>query len=197
MMALRADQDATHDLLDAWRGMQQLHQTIASQTSRRATASGSDAEAILREQVQTIATLRARHLAARATAALARTEQSAVGGRAPSNAGRQRARELAEEALALSPESPDAHAVLGDLLIDALDPERAETEFRQALNGPGLEHQPNKTRRGTSTARQVHRGRDRAARGATTRAGGGARAQRARTGAAGREKSGGIRGGVS
>ena len=41
MMALRTDQDATHDLIDAWRGMQQLHQTIASQTSRRATASVS------------------------------------------------------------------------------------------------------------------------------------------------------------
>ena len=98
MAALRTDQDASSDLVDAWTGIQQLHQRLADQTRRRASASGEDASEILQEQLQTITALKAKHLAARASAALARTEQSAVGGRAPTSEGRQRARQLVEAA---------------------------------------------------------------------------------------------------
>jgi tetratricopeptide (TPR) repeat protein len=137
MASLRKDEDASYDLVIAWSGMQQLHQRLADQTRRRASLSSSEAGAIVQEQVQTITRLQAKHLAARASAALARTEPSAVGGRAPSSEGRERARQLANAALALAPESPDAHAVMGDILIDASEPEAAEAEYRQALRGNG------------------------------------------------------------
>jgi predicted Zn-dependent protease len=32
----------------------------------------------------------------------------------------------------MSPDSPDAHDVMGDLFLDALEPEAAEAEFRKA-----------------------------------------------------------------
>ena len=136
MAALRTDQDASFDLIEAWTGIQQLHQQVADQTRRRASASGEDASGILREQQQTITALNVKHLAARASAALARTEQSPVGGRAATSEGRERARQLVEAAIALWPDSPDAHAVMGDVMIDALDPEGAEAEFRKALAAP-------------------------------------------------------------
>ena len=42
-----------------------------------------------------------------------------IGGRAPTDEGRERAKQLADAALTLAPDSPDAHEVMGDLLIDA------------------------------------------------------------------------------
>jgi tetratricopeptide (TPR) repeat protein len=74
-------------------------------------------------------------LTAKATAALAKTEFATVGGRAPSAGGRQSARQLVDAALALQPESPDAHFVLGDLLIDAQQPAAAEAAYRRGLAG--------------------------------------------------------------
>jgi tetratricopeptide (TPR) repeat protein len=121
MTMLHKDQDASYDIIDTWTGMQRLHQRLGS--------------AAPREQAQMITALRAKHLAAQTSAALARTEESAIGGRAPSSEGRLRAKELADAALALSPDSPDAHEVMGDLLIDAAEPEAAEAEFRKALLG--------------------------------------------------------------
>jgi predicted Zn-dependent protease len=121
MAALRKDQDASYDIADTWTGMQRLHEQLAAAASR--------------ERAQMIDDLRAKHLAALASAALARTEESVVGGRAPSDEGRLRAHQLTEAALALAPDSPDAHEVMGDILIDASDPETAEAEFRKALAG--------------------------------------------------------------
>ena len=130
---LRKDQDATYDLTDAWSEMQQLHRQLASETQRRADMANDKATALVEIQVATIVTLDAKLLSARASAALARTEPSAVGGRASSSEGRQQARRLAQAALALSPGSPDAHDVMGDLELDGLEPEAAEAEFRKAL----------------------------------------------------------------
>ncbi len=130
---LRKDQDATYDLVDAWTEMRQLHEQLAKDTQSRAGLPGDKASAVVKHQLTTIVTLDAKHLSARASAALARTEPSAVGGRASSSEGRARAKQLADAALALSPDSPDAHDVMGDLLVDALEPEAAEAEFRQAL----------------------------------------------------------------
>jgi hypothetical protein len=45
--------------------------------------------------------------------ALARTEEAPIGGRAPTKEGRARARQLADAALVLSPDSADAHAAMG------------------------------------------------------------------------------------
>ncbi len=119
MAELRKDQDASFDIVEAWTGMQRLHQRLAKATPQ--------------ERPQLLTALRAKHLAAQASAALARVVESAVGGRSPSSEGRLRAKELADAALALAPQSADAHAVMGDLLIDASEPEAAEAEFRHAL----------------------------------------------------------------
>lgn len=121
MAMLHKDQDATYDIVETWNGMQQLHQRLAS-------AAGP-------ERARVLAALQAKHLAAQASAALARTEESAIGGRAPSDEGRERAKQLADAAVALAPESPDAREVMGDLYIDASEPEAAEDEFRKALLG--------------------------------------------------------------
>lgn len=121
MSELRKDQDATYDIVETWTGMQRLYQQLAG------AAPG--------ERMRMIVALRAKHLAAQASAALARTIESAVGGRAPSDEGRLRAHQLAEAAVDLAPDSPDAHEVMGDLLIDASEPEAAEAEFRKALTG--------------------------------------------------------------
>jgi tetratricopeptide (TPR) repeat protein len=121
MAMLHRDQDATADIVDTWIGMQQAHQRLA-----RAAAPERD---------RLLTALQAKHLAAQASAALARTEESAIGGRAPSAEGRARAKQLAEAALTLAPDSPDAHEVMGDVLIDASEPEAAEDEFRKTLVG--------------------------------------------------------------
>jgi tetratricopeptide (TPR) repeat protein len=119
MTMLRKDQDATQDIVDTWTGMQIVYQKLAN--------------AALPDRGGMVTAIRAKHLAAQASAALARTEESAIGGRAPSNDGRLRAKQLADAALAVSPESAEAHEIMGDLLIDASEPEAAETEFRKAL----------------------------------------------------------------
>jgi tetratricopeptide (TPR) repeat protein len=106
MRAMHRDQDAAYDLVEAWKRLQ---------------------------QAQTPAAFDAVLMTARATAALARTEERPVGGRASTNEGRERAKQLAEAALAASPNSAEPHTVLGDLLIDAQQPEAAEAEFRKAL----------------------------------------------------------------
>ena len=121
MALLHKDQDATDDIVDTWTGMQQLHQQLARSASP--------------ERARLLTALQAKHLAAQASAALARTEESAVGGRAPTDEGRDRAKQLADAALTLAPDSADAHEVMGDLFIDASEPEDAEDEFRKALLG--------------------------------------------------------------
>ena len=95
MALLHKDQDATYDIVETWTGMQQLHQKLAG-------AAGP-------ERAGLITAVRAKHLAAQASAALARTEESAIGGRAPSDDGRDRAKQLTDAALALAPDSPDVH----------------------------------------------------------------------------------------
>jgi tetratricopeptide (TPR) repeat protein len=137
MAGLRADQDATYTLLQTWKQVQQMHLRLADQSQRRAQLTGEAASTIVSEQLQAVKALEAKRLAAHATAALARTEQSAVGGRAPSAEGRDRAARLAEAALAMAPDSPDARYVMGDLLIDAQQPEAAAAQYRKALATDG------------------------------------------------------------
>jgi tetratricopeptide (TPR) repeat protein len=122
MTALRKDQDATRELVEAWTQMQRLRTQLAD----RAGASPEDRQRM-------VTRLSVQHLAARAVAALARTEDATVGGRVPSAEGQARAQQLAQEALALLPDSPEAHIVMGDLAVEARDPDAAEAEFRKAV----------------------------------------------------------------
>jgi tetratricopeptide (TPR) repeat protein len=133
MAGLQKDQDASYQVTAAWAQIRQLHEQLARQTGQRTNASAEAAAAIVQEQLRTMTTLDAKLLAARAVAALARTEPTTVGGRTPSEEGRGQARKLAEAALALAPDLADAHTAMGDLLVDARQPEPAETEFRKAL----------------------------------------------------------------
>src|SRR6185369_10061105 len=78
------------------------------------------------------------HLAAQVSAALAKTEESFASARVPSAEARGRAKQLADVALAMAPDLPDAHYAIGDVLTDAGDIEAAEAEYRKALSGnPG------------------------------------------------------------
>lgn len=129
---VRKDQDTTFDLMEAWSEMQQLHEQLVKNTQARATLSNDKASALAQDQLKAITALNAKHLSARASLALARTEPSAVGGRASSEAGREQAQKLAEAAIALAPDSADAHDVMGDLYLDVLEPVAAEEQFRKA-----------------------------------------------------------------
>jgi len=104
---LRKDQEASSQLEQTWREMQDPTLTLPARRVKRA--------------VMQIAV------------ALARTEEAPIGGRAPSKEGRTRARQLADAALVLAPDSADAHAAMGDVLIDARELETAEAEYRTAL----------------------------------------------------------------
>ena len=133
MAALRNDQDASPAVVALWAGMQQLHQQLAAQTKQRATSTAAEAARIAGEQEQTVRALDVKHLAARATAALARTEPATVGGRVASEANRTLAGRLAEEARGLAPDSFDVHLLTGDLLHNAERLEEAEASYRKAL----------------------------------------------------------------
>ncbi len=110
LTGLRKDEDAWRTVVNAWTKWKDLHQQNAP-----------------------LATLNVTRLVARGTAALARTELSTVGGRAPSAEGRRRAKASADAALTIAPEAADARVLLGDLFVDAEDPVAAEAEYRRAI----------------------------------------------------------------
>ena len=83
MAGLRNDQDASFDVVEAWTETQQLHRQLTSQTQLRTSMPNDKASAVVDDQLTTIVMLNAKHTAALASAALARTEPSAIGGRTP------------------------------------------------------------------------------------------------------------------
>ena len=133
MAGLRNDPDASSAIVALWTGMQQLYQHLSAQTKQRAATTLVEASRIAREQEQTVRALDVKHLAARATAALAHTEPATVGGRVATEANRVLAGRLAEEARVLAPDSFDVHLLTGDVLHDAERPDEAEASYRKAL----------------------------------------------------------------
>jgi tetratricopeptide (TPR) repeat protein len=121
--ALHRDQDAAAAVTKAWERIETLERSL----------SDPDAAPVALVSVE------AEYVIARLSAALARTVESPIGGRAPSPAGRQLARTLADEALALAPDSARVRGAYGDVLLDAGQPEPAEQEYRRALTlDPGF-----------------------------------------------------------
>jgi tetratricopeptide (TPR) repeat protein len=118
---LRKDQEATNALVETWKETQELHQQLVRMSS--------PAEGQL-----VITKLRVKHLAAQVSAALAKTEESLGSTRIPSVEGRTRAKQLADAALVMAPDLPDAHYAMGDVLADAGQPEAAGAEYRKALS---------------------------------------------------------------
>ena len=124
MSVLKKDDEAATLIVRAWIQSEELQQRLASQRGE--------------DRLRTLTTINANRLVARGALALARTELVTVGGRAPSDAGRRRAKELADAALALAPDSPEVQTLLGNLFTDAEDPVAAEGAYRRALAGlPG------------------------------------------------------------
>jgi tetratricopeptide (TPR) repeat protein len=137
MAALRRDQDAAFELVNAWTGLRSLHQQLDDQTARRATVSVAIAADAARARMRTVTAIAVKQLTAKAYAAMARTEPTTVGGRVSSEAGRDRAAQFAEAALALAASSPDALYLRGDLYVEVEDPENAEAAYRGALAADG------------------------------------------------------------
>lgn len=131
--ALPKDPDAARALVTAWTRSEETYQRLAEQTRRRATMKPAEADPIVSDQLAAITELDASRLVARGTAALAHTELSTIGGRVPIADGSRRAKEHADAALALRPDSPDARTLLGDWYIAAELPEPAEAEYRRAV----------------------------------------------------------------
>lgn len=117
---LRKDQGAAAALVEMWAETEKVHQQLAG----RANAA---------EQSRLLTSLNVKRIVANVYASLAKTEESPASRRVPSEKGRQRAMQLAETALAMGPNSPEAHLAMGDVLIDADEPEAAEKEFREAI----------------------------------------------------------------
>jgi tetratricopeptide (TPR) repeat protein len=111
---LRKDQDASKQLEDTWNQIQDLEKQLPEQRGQ-------------------LTALRVKWLTTQIVVALARTEEAPIGGRSPTKEGRARARQLADAALALAPDSADAHGAMGDVLVDARELETAEAEYRTAL----------------------------------------------------------------
>ena len=132
--SLRRDQDVTFELVEAWRRMQRFDDQLDQRAKRRAAAGDNVATRLLQEQLQLAAARDVAQVIARAYAALARTEPVTVGGRALSAAGYKRARELADLAVALSPDAPDAHYLMGDVLVESEELPAADAEYRRALS---------------------------------------------------------------
>jgi tetratricopeptide (TPR) repeat protein len=129
----RKDQDISYELIAAGARAQHLQEQLATLTRRRAAATGRVAGGMLQEQLRLLDALDVNQVIARGYAALARTEPTTVGGRAIPAAGLERARRLADDAVMRWPESPDAHYLRGDVLVESEDPEGAEAEYRRAL----------------------------------------------------------------
>jgi len=133
MHGLRKDQDVTFELLDAWQRMQQLHEQLDARTKRRVGATRELSGRLLQDQLEIATALDVTHLIARAYAALARIEPVTVGGRKPRTGGEELARQLADRALALAPDRPEVHYLIGDILIETQDVEAAEAAYREGL----------------------------------------------------------------
>ncbi len=135
MLGLHKDQDASWELVDAWTQTDRLYEQLAEQTRRRGGAGSEDAARLAMEQGETVTAIKVKQLTAQAYAAFARTVPATLGGHVSSPEGRDRAKSLAEVALELSPTSPDAHHLMGDLLIEAEQLREAEIEYRKGLEG--------------------------------------------------------------
>ena len=134
ILGLRRDQDVTFELVYAWRRMQRLHEQFDERAKRRAGAAGDESARLLQEQLQIAGALDVTHIIARAYAALARTEPATVGGRTIRAGGHERATQLADRALALSPDAPEVHYLIGDMLVESAEVEAAEETYRRGLD---------------------------------------------------------------
>jgi len=119
---LRKDQETAYAVEAIWQDLQRLHQQLSSEKTNQ------------QERALTLTRIRVKILAAQVSAALAKTENSLGSARVASPEGRERAKQLAQTALELGPDIPDAHAAMGDVLSDAEDAEEAEAEYRKALS---------------------------------------------------------------
>ena len=134
---LHNDQDTAFELLQAWTETERLSRRLADLTRARTKASHPEAATIAQEQMAIVTAIEVTALTAQAYAAGTRTELATVGGRVVSPEGRVRATQLAQAALALAPDAPGPHYVMGDLLIESEQAAEAEAHYRRGLQmGP-------------------------------------------------------------
>jgi tetratricopeptide (TPR) repeat protein len=135
---LHNDQDAAFELVQLWTGTERLSRRLADLTRARTSAPRRETAAIAREQMTIVTAIEVKALTAQAYAACARTVFATIGGRVSSPEGCERAKTLAQAALALAPDTPDVHVLVGDLLVEFDQPAEAEVEYRVALeSAPG------------------------------------------------------------
>ncbi|HEX4997189.1 MAG TPA: tetratricopeptide repeat protein [Terriglobia bacterium] len=130
---LRKDREATARLLEISAKLAALRLQLVEQLIRLEAASGDAPAGVAAERQDTVVRMRVAQLSARVAAGLALTEESPASRRVSSPQGRERARRAAEEAVAIAPDSPEAHYAMGDVLMEEDQPEVAEAEYRKAL----------------------------------------------------------------
>jgi len=120
---LRRDRNNTAELTEVWRQNEELYQELTQPAARAASIRQEDL--FIRIAVN--------DLVARIYTALARTEESPASARVSSPKGKQRALHLAELAVTMSPDLPQARLAMGDALAESSEPVLAEAEYRKAL----------------------------------------------------------------
>jgi len=121
---LRKDRDATAELIRINKEIESLHHQLETQTA---------ASTSILERQKTLTSLHIKMLTARVTAALAKTEEGPNSRRISTREGRERAKVFADQAIALDPNSPDAHYAMGDVLMELDKKDLADAEYRKAL----------------------------------------------------------------
>jgi len=115
---LRKDRDATADLIRIGKEIESLHHQLETQSA---------------ERQKTLTVLHIKILSAHVTAAIAKTEEGPSSRRISTKEGRERGKAFADQAIALEPDSPDAHYAMGDVLMELDKPDLADAEYRKAL----------------------------------------------------------------
>jgi tetratricopeptide (TPR) repeat protein len=118
---LRKDSAAATGLMESWQEIERLSMQLL-----QAGVSEKD-------QGRLTDSVNAYRLVAHVYAALAKTEESPASARVPSLKGRQRAWQLAEIAVAMGPDLPQAHLAMGDVLLIENQRSAAEEEYRRAI----------------------------------------------------------------
>jgi tetratricopeptide (TPR) repeat protein len=114
---LRKDSTAAAGMMEMWKLTEELYPQLAH----------------ARDRERLTARLNATNLVAHVYASLAKTEESPASARVTSAAGRQRALQLAQSALARGTGWPETHVAMGDALMSEEQDSAAEVEYRKAL----------------------------------------------------------------
>jgi len=131
---VRNNQATSTDLLEMRKQVQAMQQQLEQQNKLLATLTAKpDVDRATQQRQETMANVDAKQLLSQAWVALAGADGAVLSVGSSSVEGRQRARQLVEQALKAEPDNADAHYKLGIVLLEEGQASLAEREFREGL----------------------------------------------------------------